>query len=71
LRREGKQIWRDGIVDTKCGNIERETGIRGNVEWKNKEQWEKIWIYMNKYKEGWEMMVTKNDKEVEMHSDDQ
>jgi hypothetical protein len=48
-------------------NIEAEIGITKIAEYKNKEHYQKIGFYMNKYDDKWERIQMKHKKEVEIH----
>jgi hypothetical protein len=45
-------------------HIDAEGGIRRTARCKNKEQWQKTGISMNKYNEKWVRIIIKNDSEV-------
>jgi translation elongation factor EF-Ts len=52
------------ILNKRCRNIDEEISIRRMVGWKNKEQWQKIGTYMDKYERKRNRMARTNEKEV-------
>jgi hypothetical protein len=51
MRCEGTSGWRDELVDKRFASTNPETGIRRIAASENKHNWQKIGLYLNKYKE--------------------
>jgi hypothetical protein len=62
-----EKFWRGQILDKRFNNIDAEIVIIRTGGYNNKDQWQKIVIYMIKYKDKWERMKTMKDSEVEMN----
>jgi hypothetical protein len=67
LRCEETKIWRDQILEKELRNVYAEIGMRRIVGCKKKEQWQKIGVCMNKYKEKWEQLVRMHESEAEIN----
>jgi hypothetical protein len=52
LRCDGTKMWREEILD-RFWNINPETGIRKIAGCKNKEIWQKLELYLGRYREKW------------------
>jgi hypothetical protein len=61
LRCEGTKMWRKEILDKRFWNIDPEIGIRKIVRCKNKEMWQKLGLYLSRYREKWERMIKCDD----------
>jgi hypothetical protein len=61
LRCDGTKMWREEILDNRFWDIDPEIGIRMIAECKNKEVWQKLGIYLSRYREKWERMIKKNE----------
>jgi hypothetical protein len=54
-------MWREEILDKRFWNIYPEIGIRKMAGCKNKEIWQKLGLYLNRYRGRWERMIKKNE----------
>jgi hypothetical protein len=57
---DGTKMWREEILDERFWNIDPEIGIRKIAGCKNKEMWQKLGLYLSRYREKWERMIKKN-----------
>jgi hypothetical protein len=69
LRCEGTKIWRREISNKRFQNIDAEIDIRRIKGCQNKEEWQKIGIYIINSKERWERILRRNDSEAELNLD--
>jgi hypothetical protein len=61
LRCAGTKNWREEILDKIFWNINPEIGIRKIAQCKNKERWQKLELYLSRYRVKWERMIKKNE----------
>jgi hypothetical protein len=61
LRCNGTKTWREEILDKRFWNINPEIGIRKIAGCKNKKMWQKLGLYLSRYREKWERMIKKNE----------
>jgi hypothetical protein len=61
LRRNETKMWREEILDKRFWNIDSGVGTTKTEECKNNEMWQKLALYLNKYREKWERMMKKNE----------
>jgi hypothetical protein len=54
-------MWREEILGKKFWNINPEIGIRKIAECINKKTWQKLGLYLSRYREKWERMIKKNE----------
>jgi hypothetical protein len=57
----GTKMWREEILDKRFWNIDSEIGIRTITGCKNKDMWQKLGLYLSRYREKWERMIKKNE----------
>jgi hypothetical protein len=57
LRCDGTKMWREEILDKRFWNIDPEKGIRKIAGCKNKEIWQKLGLYLSRYRGKWERMI--------------
>jgi hypothetical protein len=50
-------MWREEILDKRFWNIDPEIEIRKIGGCKNKEIWQKLGLYLSRYREKWERMI--------------
>jgi hypothetical protein len=66
LRCDGTKMWREEILNKRSRNIDPEIGINKIAinkiaGCKNKEMWQKLGLYLSRYREEWERMIKKNE----------
>jgi hypothetical protein len=61
LRCDGTKMCRKEILDKRFWNIDPEIGIRKIAGCKNKEMWQKLGLYLSRYREKCERMIKKMD----------
>jgi hypothetical protein len=54
-------MWREEIPNKKFCNINPEIGIRKIAGCKNKEIWQKLGLYLSRYREKWERIIKRNE----------
>jgi hypothetical protein len=55
------EMWREEILDKRFRNCDPEIGIRKIAGCKNKEIWQKLGLYLSRYRGKWERMIKKNE----------
>jgi hypothetical protein len=61
LRCDGTKMWKEEILDKRFWNIDPEIGIRKIAGSKNKDIWQKLGLYLSRYRGKWERMIKKNE----------
>jgi hypothetical protein len=61
LRCDGTKMWREEILDERFLNINPEIGIRKISGCKTKDMWQKLGLYLSRYREKSERMIKKNE----------
>jgi hypothetical protein len=61
LRCDGMKTWREEILNKRFWNIDPETEIRMIAGCKSKEMWQKLGLYLSRYREKWERMIKRNE----------
>jgi hypothetical protein len=61
LRCDGTEMWREEILDKIFWNIDPGKGIRKIAGCKNKKIWQKLGMYLSRYRRKWERMIKKNE----------
>jgi hypothetical protein len=54
LRCDRMKMWREEILDKRFWNIDPEIGIRKIAGCKNEEIWQKLGLYLSRYREKWD-----------------